>query len=73
MLEQLKAGCGVQMAYYAAFVIVCLKAQQGLPVPKPLDTLTSADLRDFTFFEVAKDNQAAVELFDQCLVGYRTD
>jgi hypothetical protein len=22
---------------------------------------------------VAKDNQAAVDLFDQCLVGYRND
>jgi hypothetical protein len=73
MLEQLKAGCGVQMAYYAAFVIICLKAQQGLPVPKPLDTVTSADLKDFTFFEVAKDDQAAISLFDEALNSYRSD
>jgi hypothetical protein len=73
ILEQIQEACGAQTAYYAAFVIVCIKAQQSLPVAKPLDTVTSADLKDFTFFEAAKDNQAAVDLFDQCLVGYRTD
>ena len=73
MLDQLKDGCGAQTAYYAAYVIICVKAHQELPTPKPLDSITSSDLKDFTFFEVAKDNQAALELFDQALVSYRAD
>ena len=73
MLDQLKDGSGAQTAYYAAYVIICIKAQQDLPTPKSIDGMTSNDLKDFTFFEVAQDNQAALELFDQALVSYRTD
>jgi hypothetical protein len=73
ILEQIKGSCGAQTAYYAAFVIICIKAQQELPIPKPLNTLTSADLKDYTFFEVAKDNQMANSLFDEALRSYRTE
>lgn len=73
ILEQIKASCGAQTAYYAAFVIVCLKAQQDLPTSKSLHTLTSADLKDFTFFEVARDDQRAINLFDEVLHSYRTE
>jgi hypothetical protein len=73
ILEQIQNACGVQTAYYAAFVLICLKAQQELPVAKPLDTITSADLKDYTFFEVAKGNQMAISLFDEALLGYRTE
>lgn len=73
LLHQIKDSCGAQTAYYAAYVIVCIRAQQDLPAAKPLDEVTPTDLRDFTFFEAAKDNKTAITLFDEALKSYRTE
>nr|AUN37587.1 hypothetical protein [uncultured bacterium] len=73
VLKQLKDEHGSTIAYYAAFVITCLKAKQvSDSAPTKYDP-TLNDLKDFTFFTVAKDNPAALALFERLLLCYKRD
>jgi hypothetical protein len=73
LLEKMKLHHGSQITYYAAFVLVCLKAKQQKDPHKRHNTVTSHDLQDFTFFEFARDNSAALALFDELLLCYQRD
>src|SRR5258708_1957881 len=73
LLDQLKADCGAQIAYFAAFVIVCVKAKQDAPnLSKKYDPAPD-DLKDFTFFTLAQDTPVALALFDRLLLCYKRD
>lgn len=73
MLDQMCQAFGTQLAFYAAFVITCLHAQQDVAGSQRLEDITPADLRSFTFFECAKENPTALDQFSHLLDCYRSD
>src|SRR4051812_36950391 len=73
LLEQIKLECGAQSGYYAAFVLIYLKAKEDKGFPLGADSLTRQALQGFTFFEVAKNHPAALALFDEVLLCYQQD
>ena len=70
LLEQMKSEFGAQIAYYAAFVLVCVRARQENTTTQSIYTPKANDLKEFTFFTVTKDYPAALALFDDLLVGF---
>lgn len=73
LLFQMREECGKQAAYYAAFILIWLQATTESEYNKPLNEYTSADFEDFAFFEVTKDNEHALALFDRLLRTYQQD
>jgi hypothetical protein len=73
LLNELQYHCGSQVAYYAAFILICLQAkaeESGYPIMRDLD---QRNLEAFTFFEYCKDNPIALTLFNEILDCYRSD
>ncbi len=73
LLQAMREECGRQAAYYAAFVLICLQATTESGFNKALGEYTSADFQDFAFFEVAKGNVRALEMFEELLLTYQHD
>lgn len=69
----MRAECGQQAAYYAAFILICLQATTEYSYNKPLGEFTSADFGDFAFFEIAKEDERALALFEDVLRVYQSD
>lgn len=72
MLDHLKVQCGVQAAFYAAFVIVCVHENEGMMPTNPKKTDTS-ELQSFTFFEFVKADPTALAIFEDVLSCYRRE
>lgn len=72
-LETLKAQCGTQAAYYAAFILICLQAKAEQSDAESLLQMHSEDLQAFTFFEYCRDDSLALDLFDEVLAHYQND
>lgn len=73
VLAFMRDECGMETAYYAAFVLVCFEASlQQLP-GKPPGSYSAEDFRDFTFFEKAQGDARALALFDDLLRVYQAD
>lgn len=73
LLNELQYQSGSQVAYYAAFILICLQAkteESGYPIMLDLDP---RNLEAFTFFEYCKDNPIALALFNEILDTYRND
>lgn len=73
LLSHLQAQCGSRLAYYAAFILICLQTkaeESGYLVVQELDP---RNLESFMFFEYARDNPAAISLFNEILDSYRSD
>jgi hypothetical protein len=62
-----------RITYLAAFILVCVQAQRDHYYGSQPRTLTASDLKDFAFFEVAKDEPTALELFDFLLQVYQKE
>jgi hypothetical protein len=69
-LDRIESECGSKIAYYAAFVLVCVHAKQKQAKSAISHAPSADDLKDFTFFTVAQDNPAALALFDELLVNF---
>lgn len=67
LLNSMAEKCGVQKAFYAAFVLVCLQAHSELTGHQTLSDITVESLYDYKFFEVAKDDSQALSMFDTLL------
>lgn len=72
-LEILKAQCGTQAAYYAAFILICLQAKAEQSDAASLLQMSSEDLQAFTFFEFCRNDGLALELFEEVLAHYQED
>jgi hypothetical protein len=73
LLQKMLTEYGAQTAYYASFILVVIQArieQSGLTILKYLAT---DQLREFTFFEYAKDNPQALALFDEIYKIYQME
>lgn len=73
VLQNMQEQFCVKTAYYAAFILVCLRAESEIASSKPLEEVTTADLRSFAFFDYAKDNPPALALFNELLDCYKAE
>ena len=72
-LLQIQTQFGARIAYYAAFVIVCLEARAKKTDYRAVLNLTIQELDNFTYFEYAKENPQAVSEFSEMLTSYQAD
>lgn len=72
-LEQIVPPYGTRAAFYAAFVIICLEARMQERGMSAINTLTSQDLDNFTYFEYTKHHPQAYIYFDDVLNTYKMD
>ena len=73
LLNQIRERSGARLAYYAAFVIVCLEASVQKDGYRAVEHLQFDDLRSYTFFELCSADDEARQLFTQSLECYQAD
>lgn len=72
-LAAIRQECGVQIAYYATFVLMYLEACISNRGAQALASISAADLKGFTFFAMTQHLPKAQTLFHQALECYRTE
>ena len=63
----------VKTAFYAAFILVCLRAESEIASSKPLAEVTPMDLANYSFFDFARDNPPALASFNQLLACFKSE
>jgi len=73
VLDQIHLEHRVQVAFYAAFVILCLEMHLQNLGHRYSDDKTDLKVGSSTFMQVTKDNPKARALFQEALLTYRRD
>lgn len=72
-LKQMYGEHGQKLAFYAAFIVVCLRAKYENDRFTSYKRLTWEDFRDYAFFEEAQDNPHALAKLDEILAAFQDD
>lgn len=72
-LEELSNECGNQLAFYGAFILLCLKASETQEHSREFGSHSVEYFHDFAFYEHAKGNERALTLFNEALRAYHND
>ena len=73
LIEQIRVQYGSQLAFYAAFVIVCLEARVQQEGYRAVERIKLDDLRSYTFFEMidTQENPLVLAMFNEALTYYK--
>jgi hypothetical protein len=73
LLQMMQEQFCPKTAYYAAFILVCLRAESEIASSKPLASVTPQDLANYSFFDFARDNPPALASFNDLLQCFKSE
>lgn len=73
LLQMMQEQFCPKTAYYAAFILVCLRAESEIASSKPLAEVTPLDLANYSFFEYSRDNPTALACFNDLLQCFKNE